>query len=63
MTLHEALEILKKTRTLSTDLLEPLKISFESWLQFVQMPSEKSEKAIDRLIESRTRKLQNQNRS
>ena len=61
MTFTEALETLKKNRILTTDLLSPLKIKFETWLQFVQLPGgERTEKAMDKLIESKTRKLQNQ---
>ncbi len=38
MTREQAIERLKETRELTTDLLEPLGISFESFLRLAQHP-------------------------
>jgi hypothetical protein len=50
MTRQEALDILTETRTLSTDLLKPLRISFDSWLMFCQFTEKQQQNAIDRLL-------------
>ena len=51
MTFIQALNKLKETRTLSTNLLEPLHVSFEFFLRFAQLTDEGSEKVLSLLIE------------
>ena len=51
MTFIQALNKLKETRTLSTNLLEPLHVSFEFFLRFAQLSDKGSEKVLSRLIE------------
>lgn len=51
MTRADALAKLKETRSLSTDLLEPLGIPFEIWLRFCQAPQDVCDKVIDRILE------------
>lgn len=51
MTKEQAIAKLTETRSLSTDLLEPLGLSFESWLRFAQQPKETCEKVVADLIE------------
>ena len=50
MTFEKAVKQLNQTRTLSTDLLEPLNISFESFLRLGQMSQEQRDSAVERLI-------------
>ena len=50
MTFEEALLQLCRTRTLSTDLLEPLGINFEAFLALGQMPKDMRNRIIERLI-------------
>ena len=50
MTYEKAVKQLNETRVLSTDLLEPLKISFESFLRLGQMSQEQRDTAVERLI-------------
>ena len=50
MTYEKAVKQLNETRTLSTDLLEPLNISFESFLRLGQMSQEQRDAAVERLI-------------
>ena len=50
MTFDEALDQLKTTLQLSTAMLEPLGISFETFLRFSQGDSEWQERSIIRLI-------------
>ena len=51
MTYKKAVKQLNETRVLSTDLLEPLKISFESFLRLGQMSKGQRDLAIERLIQ------------
>lgn len=51
LTKEQAIVKLTETRSLSTDLLEPLRLSFESWLRFCQQPKETREKVVADLIE------------
>ena len=51
LTKEQAIAKLTETRSLSTDLLEPLGLSFESWLAFAQKPKEVCEKVVADLIE------------
>ena len=51
MTYEKAVKQLNETRVLSTDLLEPLKISFESFLRLGQMSQEQRDAAVERLIQ------------
>jgi hypothetical protein len=50
LTRDQALAKLKETRELSTGLLEPLGISFEAWLRFAQLPSERCAEITEQLI-------------
>ena len=50
MTFAEALNTLKETRTLSTELLRPLGISFENFLRFSQLSSNRHEAVLNELI-------------
>ena len=50
MTKKEAIKKLTETKILSTDLLEPLGISFETFLKFSQMNKKQQEEAINNLI-------------
>ena len=51
MTYEKAVKQLNQTLTLSTDLLEPLNISFESFLRLGQMSQEQRDAAVERLIQ------------
>jgi len=51
MTYEKAVKQLNNTRVLSTDLLEPLNISFESFLRLGQMSKEQRDLAVERLIQ------------
>ena len=50
MTKEQAIQKLTSTRILSTDLLEPLGISFETFLKFAQLNKQQQEDAIRNLI-------------
>ena len=50
MTFAQALSALKETRTLSTELLRPLGISFENFLRFSQLSSVRQKAAMNELI-------------
>ena len=53
MTKQQALEKLKETKELSTNMLNPLNISFESFLKYAQIGSEKKQKeTIEKLIKA-----------
>ena len=58
MTKQKALNKLKETRVLSTDIIEPLDVLFESWLRFVKFQPEKRQSAIDKLIAREEKKLE-----
>ena len=49
-TFDEALNILKVTRDLRTDLLEPLNLSFELFLSLSQLGTVKRDRALSKLI-------------
>lgn len=51
MSYEKAVKQLSETRVLSTDLLEPLNISFESFLRLGQMSQEQRDVAVERLIQ------------
>jgi hypothetical protein len=50
MTRQQAIQKLKSTRQLSTGMLAPLGISFESFLQFAQLPDAKCKELVEKLI-------------
>ena len=50
MSRTEALRLLKSTRTLSTNMLEPLGIPFENFLRLAQMDRERRQIMIDKII-------------
>ena len=50
MTYEKAVKQLNNTRILSTDLLKPLNISFESFLRLGQMSQDQRDAAVERLI-------------
>lgn len=50
LTKAQAIAKLTETRSLSTDLLEPLGLPFESFLQFAQRDKETQEKVMSDLI-------------
>ncbi len=50
MTFAQALNTLKETRTLTTELLRPLGISFENFLRFSQLSSNRHEAVLNELI-------------
>ena len=50
MTFNQALQKLKDERTLYTDMLEPLGLSFEFFLRFAQLSDKGVAKVTDRLI-------------
>lgn len=50
MTRKEAIRELVKTRSLSTNLLAPLGISFESFLTLAQIPTEKANLIVEKFI-------------
>ncbi len=50
MTFEKAVKQLNNTRILSTDLLKPLNISFESFLKLGQMSQDQRDAAVERLI-------------
>ena len=52
--MNKAIEKLKRTRDLSTGMLKPLNISFESFLKFAQLKynnEKQAQQIIDKLIE------------
>ena len=50
MTKKEAIQKLIENRVLTTKMLKPLNISFESFLRFSQLPKKQAETIIDQLI-------------
>jgi hypothetical protein len=50
MTRKKAIAQLKETKQLTTAMLKPLNISFESFLRFAQLPSDKCKQIIEQLI-------------
>jgi hypothetical protein len=50
MTFAQALSALKETRTLSTELLRPLGITFENFLWFSQLSGVRHETVLNELI-------------
>tara|TARA_B100000900_G_scaffold169739_2_gene144175 strand:- start:560 stop:739 length:180 start_codon:yes stop_codon:yes gene_type:complete len=50
MTFNQALQKLKDERTLYTDMLEPLNLSFEYFLRMAQLSDKGLAKVTDRLI-------------
>lgn len=46
----KALETLKKTRELSTNMLKPLNITMDSFLKFAKLSDEEADKMVDDLI-------------
>ena len=59
MTKQQAVNKLKWKRTISTDMIPALDITFEQWLMVAQYPEDKFQRAIDRLIIREERKLAN----
>ena len=58
MTREAAINKLIETKTLSTELLEPLGIGFEAWLQFAQLPEHKAESITRKLIKKYEKELE-----
>jgi hypothetical protein len=58
MNKQKALNKLKETRVLSTDIIEPLDVPFEHWLRFVKFQSSRQEQAMDRLIAREEKKVE-----
>jgi len=56
MSKEEAIAKFKKTKQLSTDILEPLGISFDSFLQFAQLSYNNPKKA-DSILKQLAKKL------
>lgn len=56
LTRDQALEKLKQTKELSTDLLKPLGIPFEFFLQFAQRSNKQCATMVDQIIEHLERK-------
>lgn len=52
LTKEQAIVKLRETKELSTDLLEPLGISFESFLRFAQLSDARANAIVDKLIAS-----------
>jgi len=50
MTKEQAIQKLTETKCLSTDLLEPLGISFETFLKFCRLNKKQQEESINNLI-------------
>ncbi len=50
MTYNQALDTLKETRVLSTNLLSPLGIPFENFLRFAQLSTERQESLMTKMI-------------
>lgn len=50
MTRAQALAKLRETCELSTGMLEPLGIGFESWLTYCQLPDEHAKRLISKFI-------------
>jgi len=57
MTKLEALEILKDTRVLSTDMLEALDTSFERFLRIAQFDKKRYSRYVDKLIKREETKV------
>ena len=51
MTRKKAIQLLKEKRTLTTNMLFPLGISFDTFLQFSQLDKNKTQKSVDWLVE------------
>tara|TARA_R110002060_G_scaffold18372_1_gene25313 strand:- start:239 stop:421 length:183 start_codon:yes stop_codon:yes gene_type:complete len=60
MTKQKALNKLKETRVLSTDIIESLDVPFEHWLRFAQFPPDRVQPSIDRLIAREEKKVVNE---
>jgi hypothetical protein len=58
MSKQKALNKLKETRVLSTDIIEPLDVPFEHWLSFAQFPPDRIQPAIDKLIAREEKKME-----
>lgn len=52
LTREQAIIKLRETRTLSTDLLEPLGIKLDSFLRLAQLPKERADETVAKLIAS-----------
>ena len=50
LTRDQAIAKLVETRELTTNLLEPLNIAFETWLRFAQLPTERCNELTEQLI-------------
>ena len=51
MNFNKALDELTQTHSLTSDMLQPLGVSFEAFLRLGQMSKERQDRAIARLIE------------
>ena len=58
-TFDEALNVLKVTRDLRTDLLQPLNLSFELFLRYSQFGTIKADRALSRLIQLLEKRQEN----
>lgn len=59
MSFEQALNELKLTRELDTEMLPALGVSFESFLRYAQLPKPKRTRAAERLIAKLERKSKN----
>lgn len=50
LTKEQAVKKLKETKNLTTGLLQPLNISFESWLKYAQIENENRQKEIINML-------------
>ncbi|KKM25248.1 hypothetical protein LCGC14_1596890 [marine sediment metagenome] len=50
LTREQAIKELSKTSVLTTAMLKSLNISFDSFLQFAQLPDQKAKEVISKLI-------------
>lgn len=50
LTRHVALEELRRTRILTTAMLKPLNVEFESFLRFSQLPLDVQARIVEQLI-------------
>lgn len=50
MTRKQAIKKLVETREITTGMLKPLNITFDSWLQYAQLDADKRDKIVTGLI-------------
>jgi uncharacterized protein with PQ loop repeat len=47
---QQVLKELKETRTINTDMLKTIKMSFEVWLRYASLSDEVQQKVVDKAI-------------